>query len=127
MKKSNFKYEVASDDLQKGCFAYLALQSKLFVDNWGFKKWLNKMTSGDFSYEIGLCFYRDIPVGCSIIKQDGHIGFYVKDGYRHRGIGTKLCEVMRSATQQEYLYAGLGQGGSDKFFEWVDIPIDEMY
>lgn len=124
-QKSRFQYLIAKTNYQKIKFAMDCMDNSLYVNGWGFIDWLSEIIEFDNRYEIGICFCDNLPIGCSIINPDGHIGFFVKESYRRMGIATKLCECMRSEfSENKYLYVALGIDGSDKFFEWVGLNVE---
>ena len=126
-KLTHITYKTSTPRTMKR-FARLAIEYNLFQEGWAFRGWLNGVEKGyDTSSVLVLAFDGNFPVGLSILKYYGHVGFYVNPHYRRMGIATKLAEIQRScAIERLYdFYAGQGTPGSDKFFEWVDIPVDQ--
>lgn len=116
IQNNTFIYKYADTEFERIEFSVLAAENNLYVEGWCFEDWLKEIDED--GYEIGICFYDNIPVAVSIINPYNHIGFFVNHEFRRMGIGKELHKLMieNSPKNKEEIFCAKGIDGSGEFF-----------
>ena len=114
MKKNLFNKELAE----------LAIQNKLFVEDWQMKKYYEDIKNGDENLGIHLIFDNNYPVAsCVINLEEGSLNVFVNKAYR----GKKYGQQVVFETMEKYnrtvndVYGVEGIEGSKQFYNSCGI------